>query len=156
VLAADTRQAAESSRPSTRRVLVAGTLQAIEAIEQALGGEAQVVAARSTEEALRRIDGGVDLIVCNVRFDESRMFDFLQALKSKPRAQGIPVMCCRTSSAPLPSGVKRAIVMALDALGIRDFVDCASLQRQFGAAGAVQRLRRIILAQLAATRPTRS
>jgi len=139
-----------------RRVLVAGTLQAIEAVERALARDAEVLAARSIPEALRRVDEGVDLIVCNVRFDESRMFDFLQALKSRPRAAGVPVMCCRTSSTPLRAGVRRAIVMALEALGISGFIDCASAYREQGAAGAAKRLRRAILAELSATRPTRS
>ena len=125
------------------RIVVAGTREAVGTIRRIAGDEADIIAAYSTDEALKRLDRGVDLIVCNLRFDESRMFDFLQAALS--RMPGIPIVCCRVSSTELGAGVRHAIEMALEAIGVDTFVDCASLYRDKGEAGAAEALRRAIL-----------
>ena len=122
---------------------MAGTREAVRAIRRIVGNDAEIVAAYSTDEALKRLDARVDLVVCNVRFDESRMFDFLQTVKS--RSQEIPIVCCRISSKELGHGVRHAIEMALEAIGIETFVDCAPLYREKGEAGAAEALRRAIL-----------
>ena len=60
-----------------RRVLVAGTQDVVDAARAALGADLELPAAYSVAEALKHIEGGVDLVLCNVRFDDSRMFDFI-------------------------------------------------------------------------------
>jgi hypothetical protein len=122
---------------------VAGTREAVRAIGRIVGKDAEIISAYSTGEALKCVDARVDLIVCNVRFDESRMFDFLQVVKS--RAPGIPIVCCRVSTTELSDPVHRAIELALDALGIDAFVDCATLYRDRGEAAALDALRQAIL-----------
>jgi response regulator RpfG family c-di-GMP phosphodiesterase len=129
---------------------VAGTPEAVEMIRRLLGPDVEILAAYSTEEALRMLDARPDLLICNVRFDESRMFDFLQALKSGPELRAVPVLCCRVSLTELAPAVTRAIRMALEALGIRTFIDCARLYREQGAAGADAALRAAILERLGA------
>jgi response regulator RpfG family c-di-GMP phosphodiesterase len=140
----ETVQPAASLRAPRARILVAGTREAVRAVRRVVADDADIVAAYSTAEALKRLDGRVDLIVCNVRFDESRMFDFLQAVKS--RSPAVPIVCCRVSAIELNGAVRHAIEMALDALGIETFVDCALLYRERGEAGAADALRRAILA----------
>ena len=125
---------------------MAGTREAVRAIQRIVGSDAEIVAASSTDAALKRLDARVDLIVCNVRFDESRMFDFLQAVKS--RAPAIPIVCCRVSTVELSESARHAIEMALETLGIRSFVDCAPLYRVKGEAGAAEALRRAIKGRL--------
>ena len=91
-----------------RRVLVAGTQDVIDVARAALGdaartapgGELELATACSVTEALREVEGGVELVLCNVRFDDSRMFDFLGALNTMPGA-GPPVICCRVARAPM-------------------------------------------------------
>lgn len=141
------RQSSASFVPSPARILVAGTREAVRTIRRIAGSEAEIIAAYSTDEALRRLDARVDLIVCNVRFDESRMFDFLEAALS--RLPGIPIVCCRVSITELGEGVRHAIEMALDAIGVDTFVDCAPLYRDKGEAGAAEALRRAILSSAA-------
>jgi hypothetical protein len=150
MLAAQSVQEIESLPRRTRRVLVAGTQETIETVQHALGEGFDVLAARSTEEALERLDAGADLVVCNVRFDESRMFNFLQALGETPALRNIPVLCCRTSPELLSPAVKHAIEMALEALGIATFVDCAPTYQAHGKAAAERWLRQAILAKLPA------
>lgn len=62
-------------------MLIAGTQQAIEVLQGVLGRDFEVLSATSIHEALYLLVPRVDLILCNVRFDDSRMFEFLHALQ---------------------------------------------------------------------------
>lgn len=113
------------------RVLVAGTREVIDAARAALGGEYELAAARSVAEALDAVELGVDLVLCNVRFDDSRMFDFLGALNARP-GRRVPVICCRVASAPISAGARRGIELALEALGVLAFLDMHEIVQRDG------------------------
>jgi hypothetical protein len=138
-----------------RRVLVAGTQDVIdvaraalgEAVRAALGGELELATAYSVSEALRQVEGGVELVLCNVRFDDSRMFDFLGALNAMPQA-GPPVICCRVARAPMSAGARRGIELALEALGVVAFLDLYELESRDGPSGAHAALREAVMTRL--------
>jgi hypothetical protein len=130
-----------------RRVLVAGTREFIDAARTALAGELELAAAYSVAQALEEADRGVELVLCNVRFDDSRMFDFLGALNA--RAPGrMPVVCCRLARAPISGGARRGIELALEALGVAAYLDLYELEERHGAAEALARLRAAVMAHL--------
>lgn len=127
---------------------MAGTELAIATCERILEEEeAQVVAARSVAEALRRLEPAPDLIISSVRFDESRMFDFLQEVRSQCTA---PVLCCRIVNKPLSPTMYRSIETAAKALGVKAFFDLESEMRRHGEAEAERRLKGLIHAHLPA------
>jgi CheY-like chemotaxis protein len=131
------------SRP---RLLVAGTSAAIDTIEHLLGAEVDYVPARRLDDALHSLEAHPDMIVCNVRFDESRMFDLLQAAKTEPATRETPFVCIRL--APLPPSWRRCIEAAVLAIGATAFVDLSALERDRGRDAAEQALRDIVLAHL--------
>jgi hypothetical protein len=131
-----------------RRVLVAGTHDVIDAARAALGGELELASAFSVAEALREVEGGVELVLCNLRFDDSRMFDFLGALHAMPGASRLPVICCRVARNPMSAGARRGIELALEALGVRVFLDLHELESRDGSAAALGALREVVLAHL--------
>lgn len=134
------------------RVLVAGTQDVIDAARAALGDELgsglELAAAYSVTEALSQVQGGVDLVLCNVRFDDSRMFDFLGALNAMPGAGRLPVVCCRVAHSPISAGARRGIELALEALGVVAFLDMYELESRDGPAAAHAALRKVVLARL--------
>ncbi len=130
------------------RVLVAGTRLGIDSVREVLGGDAELIGAQSVTEALVEVDRGVELIICNVRFDDSRMFDFLGALGERPAARGVPVICCRVLHRPLSVGTRRAIALALEALGVTEFVDMQAIEEEQGTDAARLALRRAALSRL--------
>jgi hypothetical protein len=130
------------------RVLVAGTKQGIASVREVLRDDCELVGAQSVAEALAAVERGVDLIICNVRFDDSRMFDFLGALAGRPAARGVPVICCRVLHRPLSAGARRAIALALEALGVDEFVDMQAIEEERGQEAAREALRRAALARL--------
>lgn len=131
-----------------RRLLVAGTQDVVDAARAALGAEFELAAAYSVSEALKQVEGGVDLVLCNVRFDDSRMFDFLGALNATPRSRRLPVVCCRVARTPVSAGARRGIELALEALGVLAFLDMQELESREGAEAARQALRAAVMSHL--------
>jgi len=131
-----------------RRVLVAGTQDVVDAARAALGEDLELAAAYSVAEALKHVEGGVDLVLCNVRFDDSRMFDFLGALNAMPRSRRLPVVCCRVARSPVSAGARRGIELALEALGVIAFLDMHELESREGAEAARAALRAAVMSHL--------
>lgn len=130
------------------RVLVAGTREVVEAARAALGEELELATAYSVAEALKAVQGGVELVLCNVRFDDSRMFDFLGALNATQGSQRVPVICCRVERSPMSGGARRGIELALEALGVLAFLDMYELEQRDGRPAALAALRSAVMAHL--------
>ena len=130
------------------RVLVAGTQDVVDAARAALGDVLELSTAYSVAEALNEVRGGIDLVLCNVRFDDSRMFDFLGALNAMPGAERVPVICCRVERRSMSAGARRGIELALEALGVVRFLDMHELEQRVGPAGAHAALREAVMSHL--------
>jgi CheY-like chemotaxis protein len=128
------------------RVLVACTTPAIQTVQQLLGADVDTIAARSLAEALERLGAQPDLILCNVRFDESRMLDLLQAAKAQPATRDTPFVCFRLR--PAPAAWHRSVEVAVQVAGAAAFVDLSSLELERGREAAQYELRQIVLSHL--------
>ena len=127
-------------------MLVAGTADAIEALAFVLGEDVELVAAQSVKEALGELDRGrFDTIACNIRFDESRMFEFLQAVMERNPGGAIRLVAFRVEARPLSPSILNAVKSALEALGVERFIDCAQVRARDGEAVALETLRKIVL-----------
>ena len=144
------RAVAEGSSPtqgsSRIRVLVAGTPDAIAALVEAVRDDAEIVPAYSVNQALAELRAGeFDTIACNVRFDESRMFEFLQALTELKPGHAARVVAYRADQSPITNSTRSAIRHALEALGVERFVDLSQLRAEYGEEVAYEALRKIVL-----------
>jgi hypothetical protein len=128
------------------RLLVAGTSPAIETVRHLFGAEAECIPARSLRDAIHGLAMRPDAILCNVRFDDSRMFDLLEAAKAQLVARETPFVCFRLD--PLPASWRRCIEVAVLAVGATAFVDLSALERERGRDAAERQLREIVLASL--------
>ena len=131
---------------SKPKLLVAGTPMAIKTVQHLLGSGVDYLPARSMDDAVHGFELHPDMIVCNVRFDESRMLNLLQAAKESPATRETPFLCLRL--APMPPSWKKGIEVAVLALGAVAFVDLSSLEKDVGREAAEQQLRRLVLSQL--------
>lgn len=128
------------------RVLVAGTSDAVDALVKALQDAAEIVPAYSVKEALQRLEEGpIDIIACNVRFDESRMFEFLQAVMERSPASAARIVSFRADDGALTKTTRNAIRNALEALGVERFVDLSQIRAEYGDDVALETLRKIVL-----------
>jgi hypothetical protein len=129
-----------------RRVLIAGTHEGVRLIADALGPDFDIVIASLLAEALRSVKAGrFDYVVCSTRFDESRMFEFLEALRHsamKPRPR---VVCVHTSPPALARRIRGIIEVSLEALEVDALFDFPAAAASRGDASARRQLRRAIL-----------
>ena len=131
----------------TRRILIACTELAepiLRAILDPLGAE--VVAGFTHEQAIERIREGVDLVVCSLRFDESRMLDLIAEVAGKN--PHLPLVCCRVLDSDLPQTSLHAAFVAAGHLGAVGVLDLSALVRSQGAARAEREVREIVAAHL--------
>ena len=89
--------------------------------------------------------GPFQYVVFNVRFDESRMFDFLEALRAAQLDPAPRVVCVHTTPPALSPRTRPAIEAALEALGVHALLDFADLALVRGEAAARERLRETVL-----------
>lgn len=102
-------------------ILLACAPSEASALERLVPREAQVVRVSSVDEALARMEQGVDAIVCSLRFDESRMLEL--AREAHARLPGIPLICCNTQASLLRSSWSRAAAAAAASVGAAAFLD---------------------------------
>ena len=101
-------------------------------LRRALGDAATLLPAHTLEEALDVIAQGVDIIVCGIHFDESRMFELLRAVKADPRVNKTPFVCVRLIGSNLTPTLIQSLDISCALLGAAKFIDLYALERTFG------------------------
>lgn len=136
----------DRNAPTCGRVLLACSPDSESTLRNALDPiGAEIVSAFAHDEAKRHLAAGVDLVVCSLRFDESRMLDFIaEAARERPH---VPFVCCHVR-AGLPVDSLRAAFTAAGHLGAVAVVDFPEVVRQGSVAQAEAALRCAVLAHL--------
>ena len=114
------------------------------AVENVIGTSATVIGMNTLDEAISLLRKGVDLIVCGIHFDDSRMFDLLRLAKADPSIQAVPFLCFRDMDSELTLPIFDSLQIACQALGAVEFIDLFHLKSQFGGEEADKRFRRIL------------
>ena len=130
--------------PSSKIVLIAGTEEAIDAARASLGDTYEYRIASSVEEAIAMIDQNLAVIACSVRFDESRMMDFVQRVRDDPVGCAIPVVCFRSLDRVLSPGLHCAIEQTIALFPKVTFVDLYAIQRGAGRDAALVAFREAV------------
>lgn len=128
------------------RILLACTRDGAEILRQALAClDAEITCAYSKDEALARVDC-VDVVVCSLRFDESRMLDFVaQVARERP---SLPFLCCQVTDSDLREPSLDAAFTAADHLGAVAVLNLFELARREGPRRAEQALRDAVVSHL--------
>lgn len=90
-------------------------------LERLVPREADIVRVGSVEEAVGRMEQGVDAIVCSLRFDESRMLEL--AREAHERLPEVPVLCCNTQASPVSGSWVHAAAIAAASVGAAAFLE---------------------------------
>src|SRR5207237_3519513 len=91
-----------------RRVLVAAQPGASAELVRLLDDTLELVPAYTRNDAFRVLEheaGGIQLILATIAFDDSRMIEFLQAVKAHPQHARIPFVCTRVLAGVLSDGL---------------------------------------------------
>lgn len=127
-----------------KKILVAGKPQAKEILCTALEPEFELIFCHNLEQAKLLLDEPVDLIICTVLFDGSRMFELLRYVKANPPTKSIPFVGARTTKGALPLYEVETAMKAAKLLGAEEFVDLYAWIDQLGDEPAYEKFRATI------------
>src|SRR5207248_8023839 len=74
------------------------------------------------------------LILSTIAFDDSRLVEFLYAVKSRERLRAIPFVCCRVLPTVLSGGAVTRLAQVCMLGGAAEFIDIPSLDANSAAA----------------------
>ena len=107
------------------RVLVADIPEMDEKIRDCLPGH-DLTFVRTMYDAIGKLrQDGFQLVVIGLEFDESRMLELLQYVRSLPVYKDVPVVCVHADHMDLSEAVMKNIDVAVKALGGIGFLDLA-------------------------------
>jgi hypothetical protein len=124
----------------TTKVLVANVPEMDGKLRECLPGH-DLTFVRTMQHALKELrHDGFQLVIIGLEFDESRMLELLQFVRSLPHYKEVPVVCVYAEFYNLSEAVLKNIDVAVKALGGRAFLnlgdgvlnyqsDCAFLDR---------------------------
>jgi hypothetical protein len=95
----------------------------------------------------------IDLVLCGLYFDESRMFDLLRYAKADPVTACIPFFCINPTATTLPSTLLQSVEISSKALGAQEFIDLPTWQSRLGMDPAHTKLRTHLRTALAKPLP---
>ena len=132
--------------PSQPRMLLATTPEGEPVVRDILAPlRADLLCAFTHEEAIARIREGVDVVLCTLRFDDSRMLDLLAEVGASPHHP--PLVCCRLLDSDLPEASLRAAFTVAGHLGAA-VLNFPELVRREGFVRAGAALRESVAAHL--------
>lgn len=139
---------------STPRLLICTVPEMVDA---AVGGLAQHYACTitvSVSDACSHLDVVPDAILCNLHFDDGRLFDFLSFVRTHPNGRAVPFIVSQSREMLTPSMIK-GIEAASRSIGIEAFIEVYRWRQEFGADGADDRVREVIDAVIGTRRAGR-
>ena len=115
------------------RVLIASQPEAWAKVERMLDSAVDLVPAHTMMHAfavLEREAGRIELIICTIAFDDSRMIDFLRAVKRNPASSAVPFLCARVLRGVLSDNMVGRMNALCKDCGALDFLDIAKLDER--------------------------
>jgi CheY-like chemotaxis protein len=128
------------------KMLAAIPSDGTEVLRRAMGSAVDLLPAVTMQEALAVARQGVDVIVCGIHFDDSRMFELLRTIKADSDLRRVPFICVRLVGSNLAPTLVQSLEISCELLGAADFIDLYSLERTHGPQQAEAVLSRLILA----------
>ena len=90
------------------------------------GTEMLLVPCVTLEMAKEVVHDNIDVILCGLHFDDSRMFDLLRFVKADPTLRTIPFLCIKTLEGEVEPTFNESVRIATKALGAVGYFDLAA------------------------------
>ena len=97
------------------------------------------------DDALAQLGEGVDLVLCNIHFDEGALYALLRAVKAAPAASGIPFVAIDASPGASSPAIRQSIDIACKMLGADEVIHMAHWRAELGDAEAIEKVRRLVM-----------
>ncbi|WP_334189304.1 hypothetical protein [Noviherbaspirillum sp.] len=130
-------------KPKT--ILIADEQQDIPVLRLALGDAFDVTVSITFNDALHQLETRrFNAILCGLHFDEGRMFDLLNLVKSRQNTKDIPFICINTLNTVLSDAVIRVVEVAANATGTHGFIEFSKWRKELGDDAAFAKLRNYV------------
>ncbi len=128
-----------------KTILIADEQQNIPALRLALDDAFALTVCTSFMEAAHQIDiNRFDVILCGLHFDEGKMFDLLNLVKTRPSTKDIPFVCINALNTVLSDAVIRVVEVAASATGTHSFIEFSKWRKELGDEAAFAKMREYI------------
>lgn len=124
-----------------KKLLIADVPEAIPILAKALEQSFQILPRTSWTGACSAVHEGIDLVLCGIGFEESKMFDLLDYLRSHEENRTTPFFCIKSIQQKLPSTINNGLGIALHAKGTAGYIDFQGWQSLLGEHQASTNLR---------------
>ena len=111
-----------SGKKKNAKILIADTIGGVNQISRLLEDRHQVMVATTMEQAQKTmIKSDFDMIICDTKFDDSRMFELLKTVKKDPAGKSKPFICLRPMlfGNDLSAAIYEGVANAASLLGAR-------------------------------------
>jgi CheY-like chemotaxis protein len=133
------------------RLLVCTLPEMLDAAINGLGHHYDCRFALTLNDACAQLDAKPDAILCNIHFDDGRLFEFVSYVRSRPDGRTVPFVISQSRETLTPSMIK-GVKEASRALGIEAFVEIFRWREQYGIEEADNRVRATVDAVIAKRR----
>ena len=128
-------------------ILLASSPEAKIPLSKALADTYNLLPCHTQTEAISILNqrgGDIALILCTLRFNDSRMYDFLQYVKSNDQVRSIPFVCLTVTRSALGAQnteiINEALEKVVKGFGGSAFIDYFGWCKEYGMAEGNQRL----------------
>lgn len=133
------------------RLLVCAIPETLEAAQDTLGHVYQCVYCLKASEAFEALNLRPRAIVCNLHFDEGRMFDFLWSVRRNPAAKPLPFVVLHTRDSMTPA-MLRSVEAATAVVGIEAFLEVRRWLDELGKEDTQSLIQQVVAAEIAKSR----
>lgn len=97
-----------------KTILLAVSHQSHPRLVRVLARRFKVVSCFTLQEASHALETtpGIDLVLCGMHFDESRMFNLIDYIRQNPATTSLPILCIKVIHVITPPGVYEAVKSA--------------------------------------------
>lgn len=127
--------------PSPNKTLLSATIPGnVNLIRAIYGKYFNLIVVTRMPDAVSAMDKGVDLIMCNVHFDDGALYDLLRIAKVHPLARSTPFFVVDASHTMSSPAIRHSIEIASKALGADMVIDMARWRHSMGEEAATTKV----------------
>lgn len=134
--------------PQPKKLLAATLPESLLTLDDLSGEHFSLICVTHLDDAVSKLDEGVDAVLCNVHFDEGGLFDFLRITKAHKVARSIPFFVIDASPSMTSPAITQSISIASKALGADQVLHVAEWRHEMGDQKAFLKAVDLVLAYL--------
>ncbi|WP_194725031.1 hypothetical protein [Noviherbaspirillum malthae] len=125
-------------------LLIAVSPQDTPLVHDVLDDEFNLLVCHSFQDAETLLAKDFSLVTCGVHFDQGRMFDLLQLVRSNPKSYQVPFLLALGREVKYSPAILQGIETAAGSLGATAFINMLELVSSMGKENAYEDIRRTV------------